>query len=230
MAETVNLPGLGPVKSTYVWAGGAAIVGIAGYAWWQYSKNQQPADFVGASPDDFGVTDYDSPLGSSGTNSTVNVSQLDPAAIDTNAKWTIDAADKLSDRGYDSATVVAALGKYLQRKGLTEAEILIVQAAIAVSGPPPVGGPYPITNALPNPPSTGEPEPLYANVKESWRVENFLRDINGIHPGLGLTLSKLMSLNPTLTMAYSKTGVGYVPAGTPGAVPTFGYDTTVRIR
>lgn len=155
MADTVTVPGLGPVKETYVWAGGALVIGVAGYAWWQYNRNREPVDFVGASPDDYGVSDYDSPLGSSGTNSTGDYSQLDPEAIDTNAKWTIDAADKLANRGYTSSVVLAALGKYLNRKGLTEAEIEIVQAAIAVSGPPPVGGPYPITNALPPPPSTG---------------------------------------------------------------------------
>lgn len=155
MAETIDIPGVGPVKSTYVWVGGALVAGIAGYAWWQYSRNREPADFVGASPEDFGVSDYDSPLGDSGGNSTGSFSQLDPNAITTNSRWTLDAVDKLSDRGYDSATVIAALGKYLQRKGLTEAEIAIVQAALAVSGPPPEGGPYPITNALPPPPSTG---------------------------------------------------------------------------
>ena len=161
MADTIKVPGLGPVKATYVYVGGALVVGIVGYAWWKNSQ-QQPTDFVGASPDDFGVGDYDSPLGSSGGNSTGNYDSTDPEAIDSNAKWTVFAVEKMAQLGYnDTASVTAALAKYLARKGLTEVEIGYVQAAIAVAGLPPVGGPYAITPALPVPtPSNPDPPPV----------------------------------------------------------------------
>ncbi len=153
MAETINVPGLGPTKSAYVYAGGALVAGIVGYAWWKNSQNQ-PTDFVGASPDDFGVSDYDSPLGNTGTNSGGSYDSTDPDAIRTNAQWTAFAIEKLATYNYDAAVVSSALGKYLARQGLTEAEVGIVQQAIAVAGNPPVGGPYPITNALPSNPAT----------------------------------------------------------------------------
>jgi len=154
MADTINVPGLGPTKSVYVYAGGALVVGIVGYAWWKNSQNQ-PTDFVGASADDYGVGDYDSPLGSTGGNSTGNYTSIDPEAIDTNPEWVAAAIDRLSDRGYDAGLVTATLGKYLARLALTEAEIAIVHAAIAVAGTPPVGGPYPITPAVPVPNPNG---------------------------------------------------------------------------
>lgn len=152
MAETINIPGLGPTKAAYVYAGGALVIGIVGYAWWKNAQNQ-PTDFVGASSDDYGVSDYDSPLGSSGGNSTGNYDSTDPDALTTNAKWTSFAIGKLAEWNYDAGAVSSALGKYLARQPLTEGEIGIVQAAIAAAGPPPIGGPYPITNALPNNPT-----------------------------------------------------------------------------
>lgn len=154
MAETINVPGLGPTKSVYVYAGGALVVGIVGYAWWKNSQNQAQTDYVGASPDDYGVSDYDSPLGNSGGNSGGSYDSTDPDAIRTNAQWTAFAVEKLATYNYDAAAVSSALGKYLARQGLTENEVGIVQQAIAVAGPPPIGGPYPITNALPSNPVT----------------------------------------------------------------------------
>jgi hypothetical protein len=153
MADTINLPGLGPTKATYVYAGGALVIGIVGYAWYQNQKATANADFVGAQPEDYATGEYDSPLGNSGGNSTGDYDSTDPNAIRTNAQWTAFAVEKLSTYNYDAATVASALGKYLARQGLTETEIGIVQQAIAVAGPPPIGGPYPISNALPNNPT-----------------------------------------------------------------------------
>jgi len=166
MADTINLPGLGQTRAVYVYAGGALVVGIVGYAWYKNNQANANTDFVGASPDDYAVGDYDSPLGNSGANSTGNYDATDPDAINTNAKWTAFAVEKLSSYNYDAALVASALGKYLSRQGLTEAEIGIVQQAIAVAGPPPIGGPYPITNALPTNP-TYKPYIVYYLEKSS---------------------------------------------------------------
>ena len=157
MADTINVPGIGATKPVYVYGAVALVVGIVGYAWWKNA--QTPTDYVGASADDYGVGEYDSPLGDTGGNSTGSYTSVDPEAIDTNAEWTNDAATKLTNAGWNATDVYTALGKYLNRQGLTADQITIVQAAIAASGPPPVGGPYPITDSLPDTPSTGTGPP-----------------------------------------------------------------------
>jgi hypothetical protein len=35
---TVKLPGIGPVKTQWVWVGGALVVGIVGYAYWNRQR------------------------------------------------------------------------------------------------------------------------------------------------------------------------------------------------
>lgn len=155
---TVNVPGIGPVKDVYVWSGGALIVGIVAYAWWKKSS-APPEDFIGADPDDYATADYDSPLGSTGGNSTGNYTSVDPSAIDTNAEWTTTAVERLTSYGWDSSAVAIALGRYLSRERLTETQIEIVQAALGAVGPPPQGGPFPILESLPSTPGTGDPDP-----------------------------------------------------------------------
>lgn len=149
----VNVPVVGKVKSTYLYVGGAIVAGIVGYAWWN-NKQNAGGDYLGASPDDYGVSDYDSPLGNTGTNSTGNYDETDDNAITTNSQWTQACVETLTSYNFDAGLVSIALGKYLGRQGLTESEVDVVRAAIAAHGPPPVGGPYPINNALPNTPDT----------------------------------------------------------------------------
>lgn len=171
---TIDIPGIGPVKDVYVYGGVAAGAAIVAYAWWRKKTTPAP-DYVGASPDDYGATDYNSPLGNTGTNSTGNYTSVDPDTIDTNAKWTVAAVETLSNWGWDESTVGIALGKYLARLGLSEQQIEIVNTAVGALGPPPVGGPYPIKPSLPDTPSTGDPTPdllpppvLRSNSPEVW--------------------------------------------------------------
>lgn len=150
MAETMTVPGLGPVKSEYVWAGGAAVVGFVGYAWWKNrgSSSNQP---IVLNPNDVvPATDYKNPGGSSAP---VNVDSTG-GAITTNAQWTQKATEYLAQMGFDPKIIAPALGKFLTRQGLTTAEQDAVRTAIGVVGYPPVGGPYPITPATP-----GTPDP-----------------------------------------------------------------------
>ncbi len=158
MADTMKVPVIGETKTVYLYGAGALVAGMAGYAWWKKGKDS-PTDFVGASPDDYGVGDYDSPLGDTGTNSTGNYTSVPEGTITTNAQWTQKAVETLDGYGFESSTVLTALAKYLAREGLTEAQITIVQAAIAAVGLPPVGGPYPITAALPPPATVPPPLP-----------------------------------------------------------------------
>lgn len=238
MADTINVPGLGPTKSVYVYAGGALVLGIVGYAWWKNAQSSAPTDYVGADPDDFGVTDYDSPLGNSGTNSTGSYSAVDPGAIDTNGEWTLAAHEYLTNTGYSSVAVLTALGKYLARQGLTEEQVNIVQGAIAAFGPPPVGGPYPITNALPGEPDPDpdpDPEPSqeFHPVKQGWNVSNVINTLRVMHPTYGLSEDKLASLNPGWPERYvswAKDKVGFVSPETPGAERVFGSSFNLRIK
>ena len=155
MADTINLPGMGQVKTVYVVGGVALVVGIVGYAY--YSRSQTPSDYVGASEDDYGASDYESPLGSSGGNSTVDVDQTE-GLITTNGAWTVKAVEHLTAAGFEPGLAIVALGKYLARKSLTSTEIDAVLAARGAVGDPPVGGPYPINEGLPSTPSSGQPK------------------------------------------------------------------------
>lgn len=68
----------------------------------------------------------------------------------SNAAWAQAVEAGLTDIGYSSTDVAAALGRYLAALSLTSDQATIVQAAIAEYGPPPVGS-YQVILA----PSTG---------------------------------------------------------------------------
>ena len=155
MAETIDVPGLGQTKTVYVVGGIAVVIGIVGYAYYS-SAGKATEDYVGASPDDYGVDDYDSPLGSSGGNSTVDVDNTKDL-ITNNAQWTAKAVEMLVASGFEAGLVIVSLGKYLARSALKPNEIEVVLAARAAVGEPPVGGPYPVKEALPDPPNTNPP-------------------------------------------------------------------------
>lgn len=64
-------------------------------------------------------------------------------AITTNAQWTAAAVERLSaSGGFETGAVYAALGDFLARRPLSTSEQIIVRAAVAAAGQPPVGGPY----------------------------------------------------------------------------------------
>jgi hypothetical protein len=155
MADTIKVPGVGPVKTMYVVGGLAVVVGVVGYAYFTRGTGGTE-DYVGAEEEDYGVGEYESPLGNSGGNSTVDVNP-NPDLITTNAQWTVKAVDFLVTAGFEAGLAVVALGKYLARLALSPQEVDAVLAARAAVGEPPVGGPYPVKEALPNPPSTDPP-------------------------------------------------------------------------
>jgi hypothetical protein len=150
MSDTI----LGMPKKVAI-IGGAVAAGIVGYAWYKNGDSGAPVSAVDAE-NPAAVDEYDSPLGNSGTNSTATSSgNVDPDAINTNAKWTQAAVETLQGAGWDATAVFSALGKLLAFKTLSATEADIAQAAKAAQGEPPVGGPYPIKEGLPVPsPST----------------------------------------------------------------------------
>lgn len=145
MSETINIPKVGPVKRTYV-IGGVAVVGAyVVYRYWSAAQGSSaPMDPGEYQPDTSSVTQSGgAPLAGERTGNTTDTTGTDGAIL-TNSQWTDVATEKLELRGFDGRTILTALGKYLARKPLTDAEAQIVQAARAAAGDPPVGGPYPI--------------------------------------------------------------------------------------
>lgn len=167
MTGTVKVPGIGPVDKKYVYIAGAGVLGFVGYAYWNARKaaaNEVPvsdyttADALGDGSDygdysyDGGASDYVNPGGSQPPYS----SDTNPNP-QTNAEWATAAISRLSDLGYEATLVAAAIGKYMARLELTEAQADIVRQAVAILGPPPVGD-FPIKvspNGTTPPPSTG---------------------------------------------------------------------------
>lgn len=146
MADTLTVPGMGPVKQQYVIAGGALVVGIVGYAWWKRGTEAATAEVPAVNPDSIPETDRTPVVGDSGGS----WDKTDPEAIDTNAKWTQAATEWLiTTGGWEPSLIATALGKWLEGKGLTETETAVVLAAKGAMGDPPVGGPFPVKPALP---------------------------------------------------------------------------------
>lgn len=147
MAETMKVPGIGPVNQKYVIAGGAVVAGIVGYAWWKRgTENAAAAEPTAVDPDLIPETERTPVVG----DSTGNFPQTDPDKINTNADWTQRATEYFATFGnYEPGFVSEALGKYLSGRGLTDKEQNVVMAAIGAFGYPPVGD-HPIKPALPS--------------------------------------------------------------------------------
>lgn len=145
MSETINIPKVGPVKRTYV-IGGVAVVGAyVVYRYWLAAQGSAaPAEPGEYQPDTSSVTQSGgAPLTSDRTGNTTDTSGTD-GVITTNDQWADRASERLALAGWEERVVLTALGKFLSRQALTDAEATIVRAATAVTGQPPVGGPYPI--------------------------------------------------------------------------------------
>lgn len=147
-AETVTLPAVGQVKRTWLYVGVAAAGGIVAYAWWRRSAGSGEPDPV--EPVDEGVlNDYPvdeyRPPGGGPVGGSDDVDDVD-AAPTTNREWTTRATDYLATVvGYEAATVSAAIAKVFARETVSKEQQQIWQEAVAAMGPPPEGGPWPVT-------------------------------------------------------------------------------------
>lgn len=156
---TVKIPGIGPVEKKWVYIGGAFVVGIVGYAYWNKSR----ADAAESDVSDFtegpgyamdsGVDEYVNPGGSQPP-----VEEDYVTAPTTNAEWAQKAIKILVDTGYDPIEASVAVGRYMSRKSLTGTQANMIRAASAQLGPPPVGS-YPITITPTTPTPKPEPKP-----------------------------------------------------------------------
>jgi len=162
MAETVNIPGIGPVDQRWAVAGVALVVGIVGYAWWRRASVtvDETAEITPES-DAFHEASVDAYEGAFGTAALTPhpVSGSGTLPPSTDAEWARRAQDILTRINYDPVIAAAAIGKYIGRQPLTPAEAEIVRVAIAQLGPPPVGS-YPVTVLEgTKPPTAGTPPP-----------------------------------------------------------------------
>lgn len=165
-ADTIKLPGAGPVNRKVVLVAAAVGVGVVGYAWWT-RKPEVPEEVVTEGELDAmgderipttGVP-YDPNIGAPSTG------------ITTNAEWSQFATDRLLTLGYDPVAVAEALGKFLAHQPLTPAEANIARAALAQAGQPPQGGPWQALDAGPPlpPASVGMPAPILTSSMPAWR-------------------------------------------------------------
>ncbi len=198
------------VPRNYAIAGIAVAVGVIGYAWWKQG-DAGSAEVVDPGLE-ASVDEYDSPLGNSGTNSSGSFAgNVDEDRIDTNAEWSQAAVEFLQGAGYDASAVISALGKYLEFKPLSATEAQIVMAARAAVGEPPVGGPYPIKDALPNPtPTSIKPGPVTGLRTYSQSANTIWLDWNDVKDSRGYDIVRSDEPNSpktSLTSSFTSSGL-----------------------
>lgn len=149
------------IPKKWVWVG---VAGAGGFVLWRYyqaSRAAQAAPAPDGTMDTGSVTDAAPGVGGGGNVQYAGSTQAGDASITTNSAWTQAATDYLTNTaGYGAQAVVEALGNYLAGNPLTDAQITIVRAALAVQGQPPQGGPYTIkhtTNPTTPAPSSQRP-------------------------------------------------------------------------
>lgn len=227
MAATVKLPGIGEVRTAYVWAAVAVVGGFVGWRYYQAARS--PADE--SVPTTVGVGEPIDASGVVGSAVSGNVQYAgttttgDSEAITSNDQWTAKAANALGSAGFDSVAVYTALGHFLARRPLDDREQSIVAAAIAAAGQPPVGGPYsiipqtgPVTLAAPTGLAASSVGKVSAHLAwapvsgaASYRVIGspgpYMKDVTG-------TTTSVHGLRPGTTYTFQV--AGNTPAGKPG--------------
>lgn len=152
---TMNVPLVGEVEQKYVYAGGAVIAGILGYAYWTKSRTSNQSEEYLVPIDELVQTGSSSTPGLPAANTPVpDPDTLPPGTAD---EWSRRVTAQLAELGYDPVFVSTTLGKYLGRQDLTQAEADLIRTAIAMVGYVPGTETYPIKVAKPAP--TPEPEP-----------------------------------------------------------------------
>ncbi|GAA0287304.1 hypothetical protein GCM10009527_098290 [Actinomadura nitritigenes] len=180
MADTVNIPGLGPTKKSTAYILGGAAVLVVIVAWYRSrnapasSSTSSSSTGAGGSGDAidpatgyvYGSAEDTAALGSQGSylgagyygGNGSNVSTISTTnGYTTNAQWSQAAEDYLVNTvGADANTVGNALGKYITGQALTPDQVGIVNQAIAFTGYPPQNGP---TGYPPSYKTSNEPPP-----------------------------------------------------------------------
>lgn len=155
MADQSSVPGIGPVDKKWVYAGGALIVGVVGYAYIKRRNANQAA--AAAAPT------VDTTTGATGSTGYVTPPNLGnypvqtSTAPTTNSAWVQQATTDLEGLGYDPNFISTTLGLYLSSQSLTSDQAALVRVAWAYDGKPPETPNLPIvggtTGGTTNPPT-----------------------------------------------------------------------------
>jgi hypothetical protein len=160
MAEVIKVPVLGKVKQSWLYAGGAAVAGIVGYAWWSGAGTGEDDETFDV---ELPATDYEPPTVVDSGLSIGAAAQGEPIAR-TNVEWASMAREQLDALGFSVTVVNSALTKYLGKERLNVTEAAAISAVVAILGQPPTGGPYSILNeaVTPAPSALAPPSNLRA--------------------------------------------------------------------
>jgi hypothetical protein len=197
---TVDVPVIGKAKKSYVAVGVAAIVGVAGFAWYRRVQGDQAAAAPGYYADtrtgsELPTDDYTNPGsnedGQSGTGIGGDSGWRAPT---TNEAWAQQVLDRLT--WYEPSAVSAAIGKYLTRQQVTADEATMIREAWAQVGRPPVDQPL-LTSTTTPPTTTPAPTPKYYR-GWGWYKADGKKDSTYIAKKYGLTLPVYYAMNPNL--------------------------------
>jgi len=152
MAEIVKVPVLGNVKKPWLYAGGAAVAGIVGYAWWTKGAIVEDTGFAVELP----ATEFTPPTVVDSGISVGNTTPT-PGIAENNVEWANMAREQAAGLGFSIGVTASALTKYLGKVSLTPTEASLIRGVVAILGQPPQNGPYTITESGPEPPPTHDP-------------------------------------------------------------------------
>ncbi len=151
MADTMKLPGIGPVKKTYVYIAGAGIAGFVLFAYWSRSKEDDTEISDYTEPDyvmDESEDEYENPGGSEEP-----VTEDHTLPPNTNAEWSVRAVDRMVDLGYEAIPMSVAIGMYLARQTVSKEQSEMLRAMLSQVGPPPQGAyEVKVSSTTPTPP------------------------------------------------------------------------------
>lgn len=148
MEGTAEVPGVGKVKKAYIFIPAGLAGAYVVWRWYQASRAEGEPDpgadgyYTSDDLSEYGLSTTGGTGTVTGNNGSTVTDGTRPDAIDTNAEWTADAVERLTNQGFDPQTVSLALGEFLARRALDKTEASIARAAMAASGQPPVGGPW----------------------------------------------------------------------------------------
>lgn len=224
---TVKLPAIGTVPSKYVYGGGALVLGIAGYAWWHRGTSAAAAVVdpnAAADPAlDQGAGDgSDWPFRPGGSTVTPGDAGSSPT---TPQEWSTAAVDALANSFWDTQQATTAVGKYIAQDpaGLTPAEVLMIQAALALVGTVPGGKSYRIIPAhitTTTPPAAKPPvkptgNPALVTIAAGRSMYDYAKMA---HPSANAAAANLSALN---SIHYNiGRGINPWPRGRPGFMLT----------
>lgn len=170
-AETIKIPGLGPMPRTQVIVGASVTAGIIAYAWWRASLASAGPSVVDPAVDSGGLGG-DGPGGGGYDNPAPGAPVPDPTAGTaprTNAEWSARVSEALAFT-FDPGLIQTTVGKYLNRQPLVTSEQLLIRTAWAYVGRPPEGDVpiIPATSTTPTPTPTPAPALPYPSARSPW--------------------------------------------------------------